>query len=373
MDRCSQNACACMECGQSNGVALTQRTSGEWQYLCGPCCGRLWQTIVPGSRQKERRSGRKIHIVTCPDCGEERRVASNVMSMIRGGTHSGRCRSCAAKIKAQNNPRRRKPQNCCVDCGKVITPGATRCYPCHVTHIQSRPDCCTQCGAAKKSRAGSLCRSCATKRVWTLGQLDHLRKPPRLCEICGASLSWNARGIICRSCLIEAAGPRAYCCDCGIEIGRGSVRCWECWREHAHANRQRVLCVDCGVEISYGSTRCQPCNFKHRKGSFSGPTDIEGATARALDNLGVNYEIEFSPDSTRWIWDFRIGPILLEVQGTFWHSSWEARRRDEEKAAWAKKHGFVPIEIWGHELRAYDSLRTGAEALIKERVLPLLT
>ena len=146
--------------------------------------------------------------------------------------------------------------------------------------------------------------------MWNSGKLDHLRVPDILCEECGKPISRNARGNLCRSCWWKSL-PR-------------------------------------------------------------GPSDIEEATAIALRQLGLDFEAQFSPDGVRWIWDFRIGHVLVEVQGTYWHSTWEARRRDGAKAEWARRQGFFPIEIWGHEIRRYDSLQDGAEALLRERLLPLL-
>lgn len=103
--------------------------------------------------------------------------------------------------------------------------------------------------------------------------------------------------------------------------------------------------------------------------------------AKALDELEIEHQSQYSPPKCRFIFDEWIPPdILLEIHGSYWHASPQHyeendldkiqrtnRERDERKVEWVERYGYKLAVIWEHEISAY-----GAETLIRERVMPLL-
>jgi len=317
----------CVNCGESNRVALTQRTTGEWQYLCGACCGRLWQTIVPDSRKKQKRSKRKIQAVICPDCGKERHVASNVMSMIRSGAHSGRCHSCAAKKTNEERYRGHEPQrNYCVDCGKAIQANVTRCLSCHLKCLDA-------------TRTRSFCVDCG----------EEISLGATRCVACAAQA---------RSSHIEALWKSGVYAQVSKKIKaahrNGTF-------EHIHQDPEWRRKVSENVRAAHARGCYDGCN----KPPFR---TTEVPLAAALDICGIEHDSQYRPPNCRFRFDEFIPPnILIEANGDYWHSKETAKKRDIKKGAWAKRNGYELVVIWEHEIK-----ERGAWALVHERVLPLL-
>lgn len=100
------------------------------------------------------------------------------------------------------------------------------------------------------------------------------------------------------------------------------------------------------------------------------PTTPELKVRAALSFCGIPFDTEWSPNGYSRRFDFRIwglAPILIEVQGDYWHSPPEARERDAKKREWAEAHGYTLVELWESEINEHT-----AAVLIEERVIPLL-
>jgi hypothetical protein len=78
-----------------------------------------------------------------------------------------------------------------------------------------------------------------------------------------------------------------------------------------------------------------------------------------LDEIGIRYEIEALVGY--YLFDVRIdpqpmicldSPLLIEVQGDYWHNLPSNARADKIKAAFIEKYypGYVLKYIWEHEL-----------------------
>ena len=102
-------------------------------------------------------------------------------------------------------------------------------------------------------------------------------------------------------------------------------------------------------------------------GVYQSPTLPEIALAEALDKFGLKHQSQFRPDGYSKPYDEFVHPsILIEVQGSYWHSSKEQQGNDLEKARWAHQNGYKFIAIWDFHLEQY-----GAESLVEWWVLPL--
>jgi len=102
-----------------------------------------------------------------------------------------------------------------------------------------------------------------------------------------------------------------------------------------------------------------------------------------LDKLGIEYEYQKEFPSLKRVWDFYLPKcnILLEVDGTFFHSDprfydqnklsriqKKNKRSDEAKNRWAAVNGIVLIRIWENDIHKNPEMvmemlrrRTGAE------------
>lgn len=81
-----------------------------------------------------------------------------------------------------------------------------------------------------------------------------------------------------------------------------------------------------------------------------------------LDKLGIKYEEQFEAKDIKRFYDFKLdGRILIEVDGSYWHSYGKVyeemnptqkrnARVDEIKNKWAHSNGYKLIRIWEHDI-----------------------
>ena len=81
-----------------------------------------------------------------------------------------------------------------------------------------------------------------------------------------------------------------------------------------------------------------------------------------LDKLGIKYEEQFEAKDIKRFYDFKLdGRILIEVDGSYWHSYGKVyeemnptqkrnARVDEIKNKWARSNGYKLIRIWEHDI-----------------------
>lgn len=97
-----------------------------------------------------------------------------------------------------------------------------------------------------------------------------------------------------------------------------------------------------------------PAHRARVKAGFGG---LEDEFARSLDVAGIDYERQVKVG--RYVVDFVIeGRVVVEVQGCFWHSCEQCGHEDRGIRAWDRRRlaacraaGYVPVEIWEHEIR----------------------
>ena len=102
-----------------------------------------------------------------------------------------------------------------------------------------------------------------------------------------------------------------------------------------------------------------------------------------LEKLGVKYEEQFEAKDIKRYFDFKLeGRILIEVDGSYWHSygkvyeemnSIQKRnaRVDEIKNKWAHSNGYKLIRIWEHDInnnpqKVFEILRKELNIVSKE-------
>jgi len=87
-------------------------------------------------------------------------------------------------------------------------------------------------------------------------------------------------------------------------------------------------------------------------------TNVEKFVESILVRLGVEYDWQFGVDG--WSFDFRVGNVLIECQGGYWHSLPQRRQRDDKKLKVVGGLGYRVCYVWEHEV--------GSEELIFNRI-----
>ena len=84
-----------------------------------------------------------------------------------------------------------------------------------------------------------------------------------------------------------------------------------------------------------------------------------------LKQLGLTYEWQFAIDA--WTFDFKVGNVLIEVNGDRWHSMPQRCQRDTKKNMVAINNKYIVCYIWEHEINSNLNLVTNR---IKSYCLP---
>lgn len=102
-----------------------------------------------------------------------------------------------------------------------------------------------------------------------------------------------------------------------------------------------------------------------------------------LEKLGIKYEEQFEAKDIKRYFDFKLeGRILIEVDGSYWHSYGKVyeemnpiqkrnARVDEIKNKWAHSNGYKLIRIWEHDInnnpqKVFEVLRKELNIVSKE-------
>lgn len=185
---------------------------------------------------------------------------------------------------------------------------------------------------------------------------------------------------------ILAKGEYVKCKECGKEFylppsGTRKYCSRKCSEPHTTASlikRARLykhpqrlvhpvrICKTCGKEFTvfpyelnmracdYCSNACQLKSF-----AWNNETSIERDFREELERRNIEFEAQAKVD--RFIADFRIGNIIVECDGTYWHGTDEAKDRDKRKNSTYKKLGyklfrFTDIQIKGDLISCVDQI-----------------
>lgn len=317
---------------------------------------------------------------TCINCGKE--LPSN-----RRKYCCDRCRGRAKYWlkRGKNVPLRRTH---CVVCGKKLKKRRMKycSRECQREWERQNPSMipCPNCGKPIY-KSSSQCSSCYMK--------DRMSDPEERRKVGDRVRQFHKEGRYKEAVEKRRIHPKAFCTDCGAEVSAPHVtRCLACYYKAVALPLN--FCVDCGTEIYNQryklSTRCYSCSAKHMwrtgvmDGIFQSPTKPERKVQAALRFLEIPFDFQWRPSTWHRVFDFRLWgtvPILIEVQGDYWHGNPELyedhelnetqRKRhksDREKREWCKANGYILVELWEREIKARTAL-----VLIQERIIPLLS
>lgn len=101
----------------------------------------------------------------------------------------------------------------------------------------------------------------------------------------------------------------------------------------------------------YWSEHSKAVRAAHARGCYDGvyhsPSKLELGVLTALEAMSLDCVGQFRPKGCSFTFDVYLPgwSTLIEVDGTYWHSSPKVIKRDAEKDDWAVEHGFDVIRI----------------------------
>ncbi len=88
-----------------------------------------------------------------------------------------------------------------------------------------------------------------------------------------------------------------------------------------------------------------------QRGIQAGGSSLENELSKLLDDYNIHYETQFQLEEFRYDFRIRDTNILIEIQGSYWHTKPQRRQRDLFKQELARKNGFKLLVIWDYQLR----------------------
>lgn len=161
---------------------------------------------------------------------------------------------------------------------------------------------------------------------------------------------------------LESLRRVTRCTRCGAKMRGTSTLCMACRKETAASVDTGTTCGGCGERKRGRSATCLACYrrgmpernkrlapamaaARERNGWASGRKSRPAlAAAELFDALGLTYEAEHA--SPCGAFDFRVGDLLVEVNGRYWHTLPTQVPRDERKAAWARDASLELLVLW---------------------------
>lgn len=216
-----------------------------------------------------------------------------------------------------------KAKNHCIDCGAEISRRATRCHSCAAKERWSRGDYNAGTYSTKEYHRK---KSEAARRAWERGDHDGHPKAVRT--------AWK-----------DGAYDNIFDDEYRRRHSEAMRAAWERGDYDNPETRRKM-----------GETTKASWERGDYDGVFQSPTSIELQIIAALDIMGIDHQSQFRPDGISWVYDEFVPPnMLIEVQGTYWHSLPKNQERDAEKARWAEGHGYKLIEIWDTEIEQHGA------------------
>lgn len=152
------------------------------------------------------------------------------------------------------------------------------------------------------------------------------------------------------------------CVDCGTPISDTAQRCYHCSTKARHragvydteavrSYRERVR--EEGVPLSPEARQAMSDGLKaaHARGAYEGAykqiSKPERAIAAKLDDLGIEYQQQYriGDDTRRFDFYLPAMNLLVEFDGTYWHSLPGKAAKDADKEAFAVANGYRLLRI----------------------------
>lgn len=152
------------------------------------------------------------------------------------------------------------------------------------------------------------------------------------------------------------------CVDCGAPISETAQRCKRCSGRAKHdaglydteaVRAYREGAKERGAEMLPETRRFLSDRLKaaHARGAYEGAfkqiSKPERAIAAKLDELGIEYQQQYriGDDTRRFDFYLPAANLLVEFDGTYWHSLPDKAAKDADKEAFAVANGYRVLRI----------------------------
>jgi len=282
----------------------------------------------------------------CPDCGNKK------------SNGAVRCMECSNKLRSKSmsgsgNPNWQGGHGLkykCNDCGKTVGNNKTkRCWECF---IKSKQWFCIDCGR---------------------------KVTPRATRCTGCSVEYNS---IMRKATNRTSKAKKYnkCIDCGTRIGPTSVRCVTCCKVGSRNPRYidgstigPFFCKFCGEEIGKYSSACVICSQRIAQKKLWNTKEHQKKMAKARnikpnkpEKLLNNLLYELFPREYKYVGDFQFclggkNPDFMNINGQkklieFYGNYWHRNDDPQDRINHFKQYGFDTLVIWESELENMNSV-----------------
>ena len=155
----------------------------------------------------------------------------------------------------------------------------------------------------------------------------------------------------CKDTWMPLHRPIHCCQSCGKEFttSRGHkshpLHCSRaCYLSDKHTKSLRYTCLHCGKSFASSNHGARFCS-RACLNLYKGPTSIEIAVRYVLSESSVAFLEQYQLGE--FVFDFLVPSSLLfiECDGTYWHSSQEARNRDRIKDKTAREKGYRVLRL----------------------------
>lgn len=102
-----------------------------------------------------------------------------------------------------------------------------------------------------------------------------------------------------------------------------------------------------GVSVGSGT---QSWKEAVQRGIKEGGSSLEKQLEQILIDMDIEYETQYQIEEFRYDFGLDNGNILVEVQGSYWHTKPQRRQRDQYKTKLARRHNKKLVIVWDHEL-----------------------
>lgn len=218
---------------------------------------------------------------------------------------------------------------------------------------------CPDCGLLNVKTKGRRCLSCARRKDWADGKMNKFTPETRARQS-------------------AAAKKRGYHEECRSPEARAKISAGVKRALSDPEVRERVLGAslmvrntpECRAKIGakikaswadgrqlekHHAARARGCYDKSMSNRPYQPSGLEIMLAHAMDRADIRYEQQFRPDGYWRYYDFYVPDqaLMIEVDGSHWHSAPDAKYVDKEKDLAAVRLGYDILRVSEADLEAY--------------------
>lgn len=218
---------------------------------------------------------------------------------------------------------------------------------------------CAMCGTTFTTERQSAVYCSQDCRIRARSGMFASQRSTRSCAWCGSEFSPPPSGsdaqYCSRACYRSASEvvreSRCRYCDRPFRFGANTSGTY-CSHDCARQDKAKQIrtCPICGKSYIYDQIAQLTCS--RACSTRLHPTSIERAMDAALDAAGIDYVSQYDIGG-KFVCDFALpgAMLIVECDGTYWHSLPRSIRRDKAKDAYLKQCGYTVLRFTETEIK----------------------